>query len=78
MIGDKMLIYNRDTGQFFAKWRGRNREPVWCDYAAEAHVFYRIGDAYSTKESLGLGVRIVSEKESIKIDTLKRREGVKA
>ena len=74
MIGDKMLIYRRDTGQFFAKWRGKTREPVWCYLAKDAKVFYRINEALAAKEQLGIGVRIVSEKEGKEIDSLRYRE----
>ena len=74
MIGDKMLIYNRDTGQFFSRWRVKRagREPIWCDWAHGAHVFSVIRDALSVKEELGMGVRIVSETEGRKIDALRK------
>lgn len=71
-----MLIYDRDNGRFFAKWRGKSREPVWSEYSTGGQVFHRISDAFAVKEQL-FGARIVSENEAKKIDTLKRRGAAK-
>lgn len=70
-----MLIYDRDNGRFFAKWR-KSREPVWSEYSTGGQVFHRISDAFAVKEQL-FGARIVSENEAKKIDTLKRRGAAK-
>lgn len=74
MLGDKMLIYDRNAGMFFAGWKKRNNkivEPLWSAKAKGGFVTNRLGTAYDLKEQLGLGVRIVSETEANKIDALR-------
>ena len=73
MIGENMLIYDREHGRFFAKWYGKNHVPVWSEYSSGGQVFHRVSEAYAVKEQI-VGARIVSEAEAKKIDTLKRKE----
>lgn len=76
MIGDKMLLYDRENGRFFAGWKATKRQtdelvPTWSEWGKDALVVYRLSAAYRIKEALGVGVRIVSETEAHKIDSMR-------
>ncbi|MBP5709992.1 MAG: hypothetical protein J6W84_03340 [Bacteroidales bacterium] len=78
MIGDKMLLYDRENERFFAGWKAATKRqadelvPMWSEWGKDAMVIYRLSVAYRIKETLGIGVRIVSETEAHKIDSMRR------
>lgn len=84
MLGDKMYLYDRNNGRFFAGWNGKCANgailpPIWSTNAREAKIVSSLRYAYDLKERLGEGVRIVSETEARKIDKLREyREAASA
>lgn len=72
IIGDKMLLYDRNNDVFFAGYKRMNTNaPKWCKDFGGAMVITQLSTAYRLKEQLGLGVRIVSETEAKKINALR-------
>lgn len=76
MIGDKMLLYDRENERFFTGWKSTKRPtddltPTWSKWGKDGLVIYRLSAAYRLKEMLGVGVRIVSETEAHKIDSMR-------
>lgn len=71
IIGDKMLLYDRDKGLFFAGYKKNKMIPMWSENMKNGMVLNRLADAYRIKEQLGLGIRIVSATEARKINMLR-------
>lgn len=72
IIGDKMLLYDRDNDLFFAGYGKKNyTKPKWSKSLSGAMVINRLSYAYMVKEQLGLGVRIISATEARKINALR-------
>lgn len=79
MIGDMILITNRQTGKFFAGWVEHNkayapnkvRTPVWVGPVEDALQTYELQWAYKVKDEIGPDARIISITEARRIEALR-------
>lgn len=80
MIGDRLLIYNERTGEFFA---GRNdrriyayrKSPaIWTANLARARLSTNLKALHDICEEVGEGCRVISETRARQIVMLRARE----
>lgn len=79
MIGDKMLLYDRENDVFFSGWRMQKiggetvSVPAWTSRVRNAMTFQQLDLAWSAKDTLNCGAHVVSLTEAAKIETRRIR-----
>lgn len=84
MIGDMILIANRQTGKFFAGWVEHNkaqapngiRTPVWVSPVEDALQTYELQWAYRVKDEIGADARIISITEARRLEAIGRYKAI--